>query len=48
MHANKTKFERNIPLAVRVLIFSLQKKINKTKTKKRASLSGLLFITMAV
>ena len=36
MHANKTKFERNSPLAVRVLIFSLQKKKqNKTKQKRR-------------
>ena len=47
MHANKTKFERNSPLAVRVLIFSLQKKINKRKTKKHANF-GLLFIRMAV
>ena len=34
MHANKTKFGRNSPLAVRVLIMSLQKKKNKQNKNK--------------
>ena len=34
MHANKTKFGRNSPLAVRVLIMSLQKKNKQNKNKE--------------
>ena len=50
MHPNKTKFERNSPLAVRLLIFSLQKKETKEKrrniqTKVVYCLSGWLFDT---
>ena len=44
MHANKTKFERYSPLAVRVLIFSLQK--NKTKQNKNEETCKLKWFTV--